>query len=176
MNQDSSTESAAKTLDSGELANLSPTAFLNPPTHPSPPFYTHIALTNLSGTTLTKATKLVTLAGQIGRSTTGHIPSLLADQVYIALRNVSLCLDEVGASRRDIIHIRQYVVGLSSKETRRKELIVEWLEGTGAFIDLPGTHFMSGEGKPPNTVLGVTSLVVDDALYEIEVVAAVYEQ
>ena len=149
------------------------TVFLNPPTHLSPPFYTHIAVTRLASTTSSEATKIVTLAGQIGRSSTGEIPATLADQARIALRNVSLCLDAAGASRRDIISIRQYVVNLSSTETERKHLVLDWLEGRGDFSDLTGSAFRSDEAKPPNTVLGVMALVVEHALYEVEVVAAI---
>lgn len=65
------------------------------------------------------------------------------------------------------------MVNLSSAETQRKDLIVNWLEGKGDFTDLAGTVFDRGNAKPPNTVLGLTALVVEQALYELEVVAAV---
>lgn len=150
------------------------TKFLNPAQHPSPPFYTHIALTSLSPASQSAtSTRLVTLAGQIGRTSSGELPSTLSYQVQVALKNVSLCLEAAGATRRDIISIRQYVVGLDPRETQRKQLVIDWLEGNADFAEVSGPAFRIGEGKPPNTVLGVSSLVVDKALYEVEVVAAV---
>lgn len=150
------------------------TKFLNPAEHPSPPFYTHVALTSFpSASPSISATQLVTLAGQIGRPRSGDLPSALPDQVRVALKNISLCLEAAGATRRDIISIRQHVVGLDPHETQRKQLVIDWLEGSGDFARLNGPAFRAGEAKPPNTVLGVSSLVVENALYEVEVVAAV---
>lgn len=150
------------------------TKFLNPADHPSPPFYTHVALTSFPAASQTaSSTQLVTLAGQIGRPRSGDLPSALTDQVRIALQNVSLCLEAAGATRRDIISIRQYVVGLDPGEIQRKQLVIDWLEGGGDFVGVGGPAFRVGEAKPPNTVLGVSCLVVENALYEVEVVAAV---
>merc|ERR1711939_204054 len=160
-------------------ASASPiTTFFNPPTHPSPPFYTHVANTNIASQAVSaRATRLVTLAGQIGRSASGDLATSLSEQVRIALMNVLLCLSAAGATRRDIISIRQYVVGLDPQEKERKRLMRAWLEGREEFADADneqgGRAFGGSEAKPPNTVLGVQSLAVEGALYEVEVMAAV---
>lgn len=151
-----------------------PTTFVNPPDHPSPPFYTHVAVTSFPPTASGKPTKLITLAGQIGRDNQGHSPPDLPSQVRIALQNVSLCLHEVGANTRDVISIRQYVVGLSPAEKKRKQLVLDWLECKGSFADsVSSPGFGEKDGEPPNTVLGVTALAVEGVLYEVEVVAAI---
>jgi enamine deaminase RidA (YjgF/YER057c/UK114 family) len=153
---------------------MRPTSLFNPSDHPSPPFYSHIAVTRFPSAPQ-QPTRLITLAGQIGRTKDGLMPKRLPEQVQVALGNVSQCLKAAGATTRDVISIRQYVVALSHSETRRKQLVLDWLEGRGNFFDSTGSSFQHNEAKPPNTVLGVTALAVEGALFEIEVVAAINE-
>lgn len=124
------------------------------------PTYSMISITPLSPTT-----KLISLAGQVGHeSTTNQTPSSFAEQVRVALANVDKCLAAAGASKKDIITNRQYIVRLSqlSKEDfkARADIVLEWWD------DL----------KPsPDTLLGVESLAAPEYLYEIEVQAILHQ-
>lgn len=125
----------------------------NPPNHESGAPYSHISTIPLTATT-----KLVIFAGQIGRDpVTRDIPNTLVDQVGLALKNVDVCLEAVGAKRTDIVQVRQYVVDLHPLDKGRVELYREWMGG----------H------SPPSTVIGVQSLADQKMLYEIEVTAVV---
>jgi enamine deaminase RidA (YjgF/YER057c/UK114 family) len=68
------------------------TNVFSPENHPTfHPSYSHISSTPLGPTS-----RLITLAGQIGRdSTTNTTPSSFLEQVDIALKNVKTCLDAV---------------------------------------------------------------------------------
>ncbi len=126
----------------------------NPPNHsPFAPTYSHISRTPISN-----EADLVCFAGQVGsNSTTGEIPSGLGEQVSLALSNVDLCLKAVGATKKDIVQVRHYVVNLHPVDPERAKRYVEWMEGN----------------KPPTTLLGVQSLATKELLYEIDVVCIV---
>lgn len=125
----------------------------NPPDHETGGPYSHIASIPLSN-----SSRLVVFAGQIGRdSSTRKIPSTLAEQIKIALKNVDICLEAVGGKRNDIVQVRQYLVNLHPVDKTRVDLYREWMGG----------H------NPPSTVVGVERLAIDKLLYEIEVTAVV---
>ncbi|KAF2702921.1 hypothetical protein K504DRAFT_393542, partial [Pleomassaria siparia CBS 279.74] len=85
-------------------------------------------------------------------------------QVSISFANVDKCLEAVGATKGDIIQVRQYIVNLmrdgQGPDPERARLYVEWMGGL----------------KPPSTVLGVQALAVKELLYEIEVVCVVTKE
>lgn len=129
----------------------------NPPNHsPLAPTYSHI-----NTTTLSSSSKLISIAGQIGHnSVTGETPVSFIDQVKLALSNLAQCLYAAGATSRDIIQVRQYIVDLPSQDVRaRAEL----------YLDFMGDH------RPPATLIGVDCLATKELLYEIEVMAVVNE-
>lgn len=137
-----------------------PRAF-NPPNVPKPPpTYDQVCITPLVPTS-----KLITLAGQTGLQQDGTVPSDLreqARQAYIAVHN---CLKAAGATPRDIIHVRHYIV----KDTGNSEL--DGLDAVDRgwgdlWIEFMDTH---GDGhRPPDTVVGVASLAKKELLYEVE--------
>ena len=130
----------------------------NPPNHsPAVPTYSHISRIPISPTHT-----LCSFAGQIGRDSSSQTtPPGLASQVKIALANVDKCLDAVGATKADIVQVRQYIVNLlrggEGVDPEYRGLYRDWMMGF----------------TPPSTVLGVESLAAGEFLYEIEVVCVV---
>lgn len=118
--------------------------------------YSHICTTNLIG-----GSKLLTFAGQIGVPSVGNRipPPTLREQVALALANLLACLTAAGATIKDIVSVRQYVVNLLPMDPCRRELYEEWM----------GNH------RPPSTLVGVAALADENLLYEIEVMAIVHE-
>ena len=130
----------------------------NPPGHdPLAPTYSHISRVPISSTHT-----LVSLAGQIGLdSATNHLPSTLGEQCKIALENVDKCLAAAGATKKDILQVRHYVVNLlrggQGQDPERAKQYLEWI----------------GDLRPPTSLLGLESLANEKILYEVEVVCVV---
>jgi enamine deaminase RidA (YjgF/YER057c/UK114 family) len=151
-----------------------PHAFDPPAVTPAPETYRQVAITPIMPTS-----KLITLAGQCGLDpTTGKVPPSTSDrtkdlaaQAKLAYTNVLECLKAAGATPRDIIHVRHYIV----KETGDAEVDVTEVVERG-WGDL-WIEFMDREGgghRPPDTVLGVASLAKKYLMYEVEVWAIVH--
>ncbi|ORY16925.1 Endoribonuclease L-PSP/chorismate mutase-like protein [Clohesyomyces aquaticus] len=139
----------------------------NPPNVPTPPpTYSQVAVTPLLPTS-----RLITLAGLVGQDPkTGHVVDGFDEQVKLAYQNILNALKAAGATPRDIVHVKHYIV----KETGRV--------GVGSEDELTkvwGHHWMKfmdeeGQGhRPPDTVLGVACLATKELLYECEVWAIV---
>ncbi|KAF2251289.1 YjgF-like protein [Trematosphaeria pertusa] len=147
--------------------NNKPHAF-NPPTVPTPP----PTYAQVSTTPLLPTSKLVTLAGQVGLSAdTGKIVPGFDAQVKLTYVNILACLKAAGATPRDIIHVRHYIVkdtgrvGVDSEDELTRVWGHHWME----FMD------KEGEGhRPPDTVVGVACLATSELLYECEVWAIVH--
>ncbi|EKD20292.1 uncharacterized protein L3040_007300 [Drepanopeziza brunnea f. sp. 'multigermtubi'] len=144
-----------------------PRAF-NPPGVPlPPPTYSHVCITPL----IPGSVDLVTLAGL-----TGFVPSDASSQTTIALQapiaysKIKKCLASAGATPRDVVQVKHYIV----KETGDPEVdkldVVDrgWGEAWIKFMDEEAAGH-----KPPDTVVGVASLAVTGLLYECEVWAIV---
>lgn len=129
------------------------------PSDVAPPHksYSHICSTNLIG-----GSKLLSFAGQIGvapDSLDREPASTFREQIEIALANVTKCLAAAGATIKDIVSVRQYVVNLLPMDPCRRELYEEWM----------------GDHRPPSTLVGVAALADEKLLFEIEVMAVVHE-
>ncbi|KAH7356036.1 Endoribonuclease L-PSP/chorismate mutase-like protein [Pyrenochaeta sp. MPI-SDFR-AT-0127] len=130
----------------------------NPPNHDTfSPTYSHISRIPISS-----SHTLVSFAGQIGHdSTTDSIPATLGEQCTLAFANVDKCLEAAGATKRDIIQVRQYVVNLlrggQGQDPERTKRYLAWI----------------GEHRPPSTLLGVEALANEKLVYEIEIVCLV---
>ncbi|KAF2099377.1 YjgF-like protein [Rhizodiscina lignyota] len=133
---------------------------VNPPDLPPlAPTYSHISIAQLL-----PSTKLLSFAGQVGHdSISNKTPPDFASQVAVALANVDKCLSTAGATKQDIVQVRQYVVGLSKQSPEEKKARADAIE-----------KFM-GPCKPPSTLIGVEGLAVPELLYEIEIVAVVHK-
>ncbi|TID18516.1 hypothetical protein E2P81_ATG06431 [Venturia nashicola] len=149
------------------MASNKPHAF-NPPTVAAPP----PTYKQVSTTPLLPTSRLITLAGQTGViPSTGKPSPIHREQYKQAYINVHNCLKAVGATPRDIIHVRHYIVQDSGDAGLNKLPIVErgwgdlWIE----FMD------KEGEGhRPPDTVLGVAGLALPGLYYEVEVWAVIH--
>ena len=144
-----------------------PHAF-NPPGVPiPPPTYSQMSITPILPTS-----KLVTLAGQVGLdSKTNKVADGFDAQVKLAYVNILNALKAAGATPRDIIHVKHFIVkdtgrvGVESEEELTRVWGHHWME----FMD------REGEGhRPPDTVLGVAALATEELLYECEVWAIVH--
>jgi enamine deaminase RidA (YjgF/YER057c/UK114 family) len=126
----------------------------NPPgMEPWSPAYRHISRVPISA-----EADLISFAGQIGRGPgSNDVASSFAEQVSAALANVDVLLQHVGATKQDIVQVRQYVVNLLPQDPARVKLYMEWI----------------GDARPPSTLLGVQALADKRMLYEIEVVCVV---
>lgn len=123
----------------------------NPSTvHPPVPTYSHISITPLGANT-----RLITIAGQVGKTQSGETPPDFIDQVNLAFENVGKCLEAASASVKDIVRVVQYVVNLLPQDPRRAQAYVKFF----------------GDHRPPSTLVGVEALAEKELLYEIEVTA-----
>lgn len=140
---------------------------LNPPSVPKPPpTYDQVAVTPLL-----PQSKLVTLAGQVGIDpVSGEVPADFSRQVRLAYDSIENALAAVGATPRDIVHVRHYIVTVTGDAALDSKDVVDrgwgklWIE----FMDQK-----AGGHRPPDTVLGVAGLAKKALLYEVEAWAVV---
>jgi enamine deaminase RidA (YjgF/YER057c/UK114 family) len=98
------------------------------------------------------------LGGQIGWDATGQFAEGLVAQTAQALRNVLTVLAEAGGKPEHIAQMTWYVVDMPGYRASLKEIGAIWR-------DVMGRHF------PAMAVVGVSSLVEEKAVIEIEAVA-----
>jgi len=131
------------------------TKFLNPPTL-NPTFgWTHV-VTATGGTT-------VYISGQVSVNERGEVVGKgdLRAQTEQTFQNLQYALAAAGATFRDVVKTNLYVVGLKPEH-------VPVLREVRA-------RYVNPEQPPVSTLVGVSSLVGDDWLIEIEAVAVVPE-
>lgn len=102
--------------------------------------------------------KTIYLAGQVAWDTEPDL-ALQTEQAYV---NVHTALKAAGASFKDLVRVRMYVVGWT------QDLMPELLKG------IENARARVGEtAKPPATLIGVASLDVPEHLVEIEATAVI---
>ncbi|MDX8149009.1 RidA family protein [Lentzea sp. BCCO 10_0061] len=102
--------------------------------------------------------KTIYLAGQVAWDTEPDL-ALQTEQAYA---NVHTALKAAGASFKDLVRVRVYVVGWT------QDLMPELLKG------IENARARVGEtAKPPATLIGVASLDVPEHLVEIEATAVI---
>ena len=106
------------------------------------------------------AGKTVFLAGQIGWDAGGHFAEGLAAQVRQALTNIVTLLAEAGAGPQNVVRLTWYVTDLHAYRAALPEV-------GAAYRAVMGRHF------PTMSVIGVSELVEQQALVEIEATAVV---
>ena len=106
------------------------------------------------------AGETVFLAGQIGWDAGGHFAEGLAAQVRQALTNIVTLLAEAGAGPQHVVRLTWFVTDLQAYRASLSEI------GT-AYRAVMGRHF------PTMSVIGVSELVEQQALVEIEATAVV---
>jgi enamine deaminase RidA (YjgF/YER057c/UK114 family) len=98
-------------------------------------------------------------------------PDTVPKQAPIAYDKIKKALAAAGATPRDIVQVKHYIV----KETGDPE--VDKIDVVDRGWDIIWTEFMDREAgghRPPDTVIGVASLAKSDILYECEVWAVVH--
>jgi enamine deaminase RidA (YjgF/YER057c/UK114 family) len=102
--------------------------------------------------------QIVTVAGQVGISSSGDLPGDggLTAQTWQAFQNVATALKAAGLGMQDIFKTTTYLVGADN--------IPEFMAArTAAFREL-----FADEQYPPNTLLVVARLVEERLLIEVE--------
>lgn len=139
----------------------------NPPGVPlPPPSYHQVAVTPLR-----PSTRLITLAGMTGCDPAiSSNPSTLIEQAPIAYANIKNSLAAAGATPRDIVQVKHYIVTHTGNPAIDKFEVVDrgWAPLWCEFMDTEADGH-----RPPDTVIGVASLAKKDILYECEVWAVV---
>jgi enamine deaminase RidA (YjgF/YER057c/UK114 family) len=100
------------------------------------------------------------LAGQIGWDAEGHFAEGLAAQVKQALANIVTLLAEAEAGPQHVVRLTWYVTDLEAYRASPSEI-------GAAYRAIMGRHF------PTMSVIGVSELVEQQALVEIEATAVV---
>ena len=131
----------------------SETRFVNPDGLNKPAGYTHVVVT--------EPHKLIYISGQLAWDAKGEIVGDRDFRVQVtkALDNLKLALTAAGATMDDLIKVNYYVVNLKPDQVR--------------IIREVRSNYFSAEHPPASTLVGVTALVRDDFMIEIEAVAAV---
>jgi enamine deaminase RidA (YjgF/YER057c/UK114 family) len=104
--------------------------------------------------------RVVFVAGQVGWDTGERLADGLVAQVAQALRNILAVLAEAGAGAADIARVTWYVKDMKAFRAARGPVGEVWR-------DTIGRHY------PAMAVVGVTDLIDEGALVEIEVTAVV---
>ena len=102
--------------------------------------------------------RLAVLAGQIGWDKDGNFPDGLVAQTGQALRNILTVLAEAGGGPEHIARLTWYVTDIAAYRGQARELGPVWR-------DVMGRNF------PTMSVIGVSALVEEKALVEIEAIA-----
>ena len=144
---------AAQSERSSKGTAQSETRFLNPNGLNKPSGYTHVVVTEPG--------KLVYISGQVAWDSKGEIVGKgdLRAQVTKALENLKIALTAVGATMNDLIKVNYYVVNLKPDQV--------------PIIRDVRSKYLSAEHPPASTLVGVTALVREDFMIEIEAVAVV---
>jgi len=129
--------------------------FLNPSTLCKTHGWTHVVATS-GGTT-------IHISGQTAVDAAGNVvgKSDLKRQTEQVFENLKMALAAAGASWRDVIVTRLYVVNLKPADV--------------PIIREVRSRYVSAEHPPVSTLVGVSALVGADSLIEIEATAVVAE-
>ena len=97
------------------------------------------------------------VTGHTGETADGVFSGNAEEQIRQVFRNITLTLAEAGASWRDVVEINSYHVGLLNQAEAVLKVAAEFLE----------------DPYPAWTAVGVTELILPEALVEISCVAVV---
>jgi enamine deaminase RidA (YjgF/YER057c/UK114 family) len=127
--------------------------FLNPEGLSKPMGYTQVVVA--------QAGKLVYVSGQVPLNASGEVVGKgdLRAQVTQVMDNLKTALAAAGATMKDLIKVNYYVVNLKPDQV--------------PVIREVRSKYFSAEHPPAGTLIGVTALVREEYMIEIEAVAAV---
>lgn len=97
------------------------------------------------------------ITGHTGESADGSFSTDAEPQIRQVFRNIAITLGEAGASWSDVVEINSYHVGLLNQAEATLSI-------AGEFLDDP---------YPAWTAVGVTELIIPEALIEISCVAII---
>ena len=128
----------------------------NPPNVPKPvAMYSHLVRV--------EARELLFLAGQVAVDAEGNTLAKgdAGAQTRIAYEHIGGILADAGASYKDIVQVRTYVVGQENLQSYldEREKLFNQIYADGVY--------------PPNTLVFVAALFEPDMLVEVEVIAAI---
>jgi enamine deaminase RidA (YjgF/YER057c/UK114 family) len=127
--------------------------FYNPPSLCPTVGWTHVVASS--------GARTIHISGQVGIDATGKVivPGDFMRQTDQAFENVRLALAGVGATFRDVVSTRLYVVGLKPEHV--------------PIIREVRSRYVDAAHPPASTLVGVTALVGPEWLIEIEATAVV---
>jgi enamine deaminase RidA (YjgF/YER057c/UK114 family) len=102
----------------------------------------------------------VRVTGHTGETADGDLSDNAEDQIREVFRNIAATLAEANTSWSDVVEINSYHVGLLSQAEAVLNVAAEFLE----------------DPYPAWTAVGVTELIVPEALVEISCVAVVHTE
>jgi monoamine oxidase len=116
------------------------------------PSFSHVA-------TSTGPSRIITTAGQVGADKNGRVPESYNEQIALAFKNLHRCLEAAGATVKDVINLRYYIVNYNQYGRLYFKHLMEFLDG----------H------RPTTTLVPVTQLAKHEFLFEVEAMAVVPE-
>lgn len=125
----------------------------------NPPTIWDMASGGYSQISVAEPGRLAFLSGQVAWRPTGEeAPKDVAGQAKVAAANLAAALEELGASGKDIVMLRIYVVDATTEKFQQVQTPLDELKG---------------EGMPSITTIGVQALYSPDILVEIEMIVRV---
>jgi 2-iminobutanoate/2-iminopropanoate deaminase len=100
---------------------------------------------------LSPGSRLLVMAGQVGKTLDGSVPEDPIEQARVALDNVKRNLEAAGLEVGDVVKLTWYVVG-EMDARRRREVLMNWL----------------GDHRPASTFLYVAGLASPEYRVEID--------
>jgi 2-iminobutanoate/2-iminopropanoate deaminase len=136
----------------GCLPLLAQTEFINPKGLAAPHGYTHV---------ITTKGKMVFVSGQVAMDAQGHLVGKgdLRAQTKQVFENLKTALTAAGATFDDVVKITWYVKGYNPQ-------LLPILRDVR-------DEYVKKEAPPASTLVGVTSLALDDYLLEVDAVAVI---
>ena len=126
--------------------------YQNPPALSKPGNYTHVV-------SATNAEKIVYVSGQVAWGADGSVVGKgdMRAQTEQVFKNLSSALEAAGAGWGDVVKLNGYMVDMNPRNV-------------AAYREVRAAYLKPGQ-LPASTLVGVTRLVQDELLLEVEVVA-----
>lgn len=140
----------------GSLPLIAQTEFINPKGLAAPHGYTHVITT--------KPGKMVFISGQVAVDAQGLLVGKgdLRAQTKQVFENLKTALTAAGATFDDVVKITWYVKGYNPQQLTVLRDVRD--------------EYVKKEAPPASTLVGVTSLALDDYLLEVDAVAVIPEK
>ncbi|HLH98404.1 MAG TPA: RidA family protein [Xanthobacteraceae bacterium] len=141
---------AAEASAQSSVGGNSSTRFVQPDTIFKTTTYTHVVEVTGPG-------RLIYTSGEQGRDPDGHFPPDIAGQAIQAFENIKAALAAVGATFDNVVKLNVYMLDLRKHQPIFSEI---------------KQRYVNKSAPPASTTVQVALLTRDDALVEVEAVAA----